>query len=82
VDEKEKDGDEAISWGYFVWPCVVVIVVLIVSGFAIHGSYGEKERGSFGDMFGAANALFSGFAFAGVIYAILLQRQELKLQRR
>jgi hypothetical protein len=32
-------------------------------------------------MFGAANALFSGFAFAGVIFAILLQRRELALQR-
>ena len=33
-------------------------------------------------MFGAVNALFSGFALAGVIYAILLQRKELSLQRR
>jgi hypothetical protein len=32
-------------------------------------------------MFGAANALFSGLAFAGVIVAILLQRNELELQR-
>ena len=32
-------------------------------------------------MFGSVNALFSGLAFAGVIYAILLQREELGLQR-
>ncbi len=32
-------------------------------------------------MFGGLNSLFSGFAFARVIYAILIQRQELKLQR-
>jgi len=32
-------------------------------------------------MFGAANALFSGLAFAGLIYAIWLQRLELQLQR-
>ncbi|GAB6260681.1 hypothetical protein [Photobacterium sp. R1] len=38
-------------------------------------------RGTFGDMFGAINALFSGFAFLSVIYAILLQRTELSLQR-
>ncbi|MCD9491387.1 hypothetical protein GLP30_11840 [Photobacterium phosphoreum] len=38
-------------------------------------------RGTIGDMFGAVNALFSGFAFLGVIYAILLQRTELALQR-
>jgi uncharacterized membrane protein YgaE (UPF0421/DUF939 family) len=32
-------------------------------------------------MFGAVNTLFSGLAFAGVIYAIFLQRRELELQR-
>lgn len=40
-----------------------------------------EERGQFGDLFGSVNALFSGLAFAGLIYAILLQRQELSLQR-
>jgi hypothetical protein len=40
-----------------------------------------SDRGTFADMFGSVNALFSGLAFAGVIYAILLQREELGLQR-
>ena len=31
--------------------------------------------------FGSVNALFSGLAFAGLIYAIHLQRKELSLQR-
>jgi hypothetical protein len=34
-------------------------------------------RGQFGDKFGAVNSLFSGFAFAGIILTILLQRGEL-----
>lgn len=38
-------------------------------------------HGSFGDLFGSLNTLFSGFAFAGVIYAIYQQKEELKLQR-
>jgi hypothetical protein len=38
-------------------------------------------RGQFGDMFGAVNALFSGLAFSGIIYTILMQREELSLQR-
>ena len=42
---------------------------------------GWSERGQFGDMFGALNALFSGLALAGVIYALRLQMQELALQR-
>ncbi|HXH11753.1 MAG TPA: hypothetical protein VNP04_18570 [Alphaproteobacteria bacterium] len=32
-------------------------------------------------MFGSISALFSGLAFAGLIYAILLQKRELGLQR-
>lgn len=34
-----------------------------------------------GDGFGAINSLFSGLAFAGLIYAIFLQRDELRAQR-
>lgn len=37
--------------------------------------------GQFGDMFGMVNSLFSGLAFAGLIYAIILQRKELSLTR-
>ncbi len=39
-------------------------------------------RGTFGDMFGAVNALFTGLAFACVFYTILQQREDLKLQQR
>ena len=39
------------------------------------------ERGTFGDMFGAVNALFSGLAFAGLIVTLIMQHDELKLQR-
>lgn len=42
----------------------------------------ETKRGVFGDKFGAINALFSGLAFAGVIYTILLQSLELEQQRK
>lgn len=35
--------------------------------------------GQFGDMFGAVNALFSGLAFAALIYTIQQQRSELRL---
>lgn len=45
-------------------------------------------RGQFGDIFGAVNALFSGFAFMGLLWSlimqqrqILIQQEELKLQR-
>ena len=38
-------------------------------------------RGTFGDLFGAVNALFSGLAFAGLIYTIVLQRREIEANR-
>lgn len=43
--------------------------------------YNENDRGTFCDMFGGINALFSGLAFCGIIITILLQSKELKLQR-
>lgn len=36
------------------------------------------DAGAFGDMFGAVNALFSALAFAGVVYALILQDRESK----
>ena len=41
-----------------------------------------SERGAFGDMFGAVNALFSGLAFAGILIALYMQKHELELQRK
>lgn len=41
----------------------------------------HEERGTFGDMFGAINALFSGLAFGGLIITLLYQKDELELQR-
>lgn len=43
---------------------------------------GQDDRGTWGDMFGGVNALFSGLALAGVVIAILLQSAELSLQRQ
>lgn len=45
--------------------------------------YGYPDGpGVYGDMFGVANALFSGLALAGVVLAIVLQSKELALQRQ
>ena len=64
-----------------VLPLFVFTFVIVAWGASWYLLKDVQERGTFGDMFGAINALFSGLAFAGVIYAILLQRKELKLQR-
>lgn len=61
---------------------IIIIVVQILIGFTVYKLMPDwASRGQFGDVFGVANALFSGLAFAGLIYAILLQREDLSLQR-
>lgn len=40
------------------------------------------DAGAFGDSFGFLTSLFSGLAFGGIILTILLQKNELSLQRR
>lgn len=40
-----------------------------------------KNRGKFGDSFGAVSALFAGLAFVILLYTMLLQKTELELQR-
>lgn len=57
---------------------IAVFVIWATSGLVL---YNIEERGSFGDMFGAVNSLFSGLAFAGLIFTIFLQKKELGLQR-
>jgi hypothetical protein len=69
----------------WVIPAFLVVAILLVMASAIRwipeAYEGPDRAGEFGDMFGGANALFSGLAFVGVIYAILLQRRELQYQR-
>jgi len=59
-----------------------ILLAPVAYGLIIVNIFPSMEaRGQFGDMFGAINALFSGLAFLGVVYAILLQKKELSLQR-
>ena len=64
-----------------------IISVLVILGLWYYTYINLKElpleeRGTLGDMFGTVNALFSGLAFAGIIFTILLQRKELGYQRK
>ena len=68
----------------YVW---LIVIVLAISGAWTFTYFelkdlGEEERGTFGDMFGSVNALFSGFALAGIVFTIFLQKRELRLQRK
>jgi hypothetical protein len=79
MSESDKQKEDQVGWKI---PAFVFSLVIILWGATWYFLRNDPGRGSFGDMFGAVNALFSGLAFAGVIYTLLLQRKELKLQRR
>ena len=75
---KEKNK----NFGLLTKLIMLVLVVWVLSTFLIvYGLDSWGDRGTFGDLFGAVNALFSGLAFAGLIYTIVLQKQDLALQR-
>lgn len=59
-----------------------LILTSIAFPFVVNYFFSDwTKSGTFGDTFGALNALFSGLAFTGVIVTILIQRAELKNQR-
>lgn len=66
----------------FAVSAILVTVAWLGIGALITNRFEVSDAGTFGDMFGNVNALFSGLAFAGVIVAILMQGDELRLQRR
>jgi len=74
-----EDGDNGIIAASVI--VTIAIIGLWTLTYILLKDLEEGARGTFGDMFGSVNALFSGLAFAGIILTILLQRKELKLQR-
>lgn len=62
---------------------LLILVTQVLLGAAVYSGFETlSDSGSFGDMFGVVNTLFSGLAFAGVIYALLLQGNQLSLQQQ
>ena len=57
----------------FIWGVSAILILFYLDNWS--------DRGTFGDLFGAVNALFSGLAFVGLIYTILLQRKDLQFQK-
>lgn len=61
------------SLAFTLWLANLVISITILDEWSL--------RGTAGDAFGAVNALFSGLGLAGIVYAILLQRDDLAVQQ-
>lgn len=67
-----------INWKHkMIFLFVILIWASTFFLFIVYKGDHANERGIFGDMFGAVNALFSGLAFAGLIITLRMQRKEL-----
>ena len=67
----------------FLLIAIGIIVIAIIYSFSIDLMFSNKRDGAqVGDSFGALNAIFSGLAFAGVILTVIMQKDELNLQRK
>ena len=71
-----------VAPGWLLGVGLTVIVTWAGVTYAVSAALPEwSERAALGDMFGAVNALFSGLAFAGILFTLHFQRQELSVQR-
>ena len=57
---------------------VLLLWTLLYFGFNLLFEHND----GLGDIFNAISSLFAGLAFAGIIYTIYLQSEELSLQRK
>jgi hypothetical protein len=61
-----------------------IAIFFIPCAYAVNFWYALNQNqtgGTFGDTFGAANALFSGVALMMLVYAVVLQRDELEITK-
>ncbi|MDT3426086.1 hypothetical protein J2Z22_001606 [Paenibacillus forsythiae] len=77
VKEQTK---ETWSLSKIIWFVVILWVLLGTVAYFLSDNW--VNRGTFGDMFGSINALVSALAFAGLLYTIHLQREDLSIQRK
>jgi len=76
----ELKPHHGVRWFPFVLFLGVALVIWALFWVAMPYVIPEWRKGAQFDMFSAASALFSAFAFSGLIYTIILQRRDLALQ--
>lgn len=66
---------------FYVALATIFILTVLGLTYLLQNSSSYDDRGTFGDMFGFANAVFTGFSIVGLLYTILLQRKDINNQR-
>jgi hypothetical protein len=80
-NNKQANNSDKYLSSFFKIAAGLVILSIAFPFIVNHFFSNWQTSGTFGDTFGALNALFSGLAFTGVIVTILIQKSELKNQR-
>ena len=83
---KNKPGDDSKQINYMRWfviGCTALTAMAALYCITVYLSnpISSDKRGHFGDSFGGLSALFSGFAFIGLIITIRMQADELRQTR-
>lgn len=77
-DDIEIASSKHRFWLNLTMAIIFIATILI---WAATWYFEDKISADFGDKFGVITSLFSGLAFVGLIYALGLQIQEIKLQK-
>ncbi|MBF5038571.1 hypothetical protein INP77_03585 [Methylophilus sp. 13] len=87
-DAQDQPSEETKTNRLFKWLVIGIISLVVFYAITLIAltwpitHFTVEAAGTFGDSFGLLTSLFSGLAFAGLIWTILLQRVELRLQRK
>ncbi|MEJ5105631.1 putative phage abortive infection protein [Chryseobacterium sp. MYb328] len=75
-----KDNNDG-NIPFYIALAVFFIIAVLGLTYMIQNSNSNEQRGSFGDMFGFANAMFTGLSVIGLLVTVLLQRKDINIQR-
>lgn len=79
IDKNTKSMKKFVHFKNFVWLCAFVVLLWVAWLLIIPWLISDwAHRGIAGDMFGGLNTLFTGLAFAGLVFTIFLQKTQLK----
>lgn len=92
----KQDGEDKVPYIWLPFAFGAISLTLFFANFILlfklypdpvnvvnHGATDAAVlRGTFGDMFGATNAILSALSFAGIVFAVILQRHEITLAQK
>lgn len=82
-EQNQKKETRDINWNWLIIPLIIAVLGWIANWYMMIHYFDEPgDRGLAGDMFGATTSLFSGLAFAVLIFTMYMQRIELGYQRK